>query len=305
MSDRNADVRAQVRAASLSVASNTGLVLLKLGVGVTSGSVAVLSEAAHSGLDLIAALTALAAVRVASRPPDRNHPFGHGKVQHLAALAEGLLVLAAGLWILVQAVAALRSGQGPAVTGPGIAVMALSAAVNTVVSRHLRIVARRTGSSALEADAVHLSTDVVSSLGVLAALGFVHITGLVVFDALAAAAVVAVIFTAGLRLLRGATLALTDARLEEHEERAILEAVAAFRHRFVEVHSLRSRRVGSRPHVDFHLVVHRQSPIEEVHALCDDLEAAIRRRLAGADVVIHPEPCDHRCVQCDLGAKRR
>jgi cation diffusion facilitator family transporter len=283
-------VSAKVRAARLSVASNLGLVCVKLAVGLATGSVSVISEAIHSAVDLLAAVIALVSVRVSSRPADREHNYGHGKVENLSALVEGGLILLAAVWIVAEAGRKLLAGHRAAEVGPGILVMGLSAAANWGVSGYLFRVARDEESMALEADALHLRTDVWTSLGVLGGLVAVELTGLWWLDPAAAIAVAGLITRAGWDLCREALSPLVDARLPASEEQEIVRLIEQHRGRYVEYHDLRTRRSGPVRHVDFHLVVWGHWPLAEVHKLCDEIEAAIMGRFPTAHVLIHPEP---------------
>jgi cation diffusion facilitator family transporter len=283
-------VSAKVRAARLSVASNMLLVTLKLAVGVAIGSVGVISEAVHSAVDLLAALIALVSVRVSSLPADREHSYGHGKVENLSALVEGGLILLAAAWIAVEASRKLMGGHVGTEVAAGVAVMALSAAANWGVSGYLFRVARAEDSMALEADALHLRTDVWTSLGVFGGLLGARLTGLWWLDPATALAVAVLIAKAGWDLCREALYPLTDARLPAEEEQEIVRLIEQHRGRFVEYHDLRTRRSGPVRHVDFHLVVGGESPLVEVHRLCDEIEAAITARFPAAHVLIHPEP---------------
>lgn len=291
-------VSQKVSVARLSVGSNLMLVLAKLAVGVAIGSVSVISEAIHSAMDLAAAVIALFSVRAASRPADQDHQYGHGKIENMSALVEGGLVLVAAVWIAYEAVGKLRhGGQAPSV-GLGMLVMAFSAGLNWVVSGKLMQVARAEDSAALEADAVHLRTDVWTSVGVFAGLVLVRLTGLPWLDPLVALLVAAMIAKAGWDLCVQAMSTLVDARLPEAEEEEIVRLIEQHSSAFVEFHDLRTRRSGAERHIDFHLVVHGHHSLQEVHRLCDEIETAIGDQMPQAHVLIHPEPCGPDCDLC-------
>lgn len=280
----------KVKAARVSVASNVLLVVLKLAVGAAVGSVSVMSEAIHSAVDLLAAVIALLSVRVSNRPADGDHAYGHGKVENLSALVEGALILVAAGWIIIEAAKKLRSGEGALMLAPGMAVMALSAGVNWLVSAYLFRVAREQESMALAADALHLRTDVWTSLGVLGGLALVQVTGLRWLDPVVAIGVALFIARAGFDMCREALQPLVDARLPVEEEAEIMRLIERYRSWYVDIHDLRTRRSGSVRHVDFHLVVPGDRPLEEVHQLCDLIEGAIHERYPSSHVLIHPEP---------------
>lgn len=290
----------KVQVAALSVVSNTVLVAAKVTVGLLINSVSVLAEAAHSALDLLAALVAFFSVREANKPADERHPFGHGKIENVSGTVEAALIFVAAGWIVYEAVHHLLAGAGPSATAPGLVVMGVSAAVNLAVSQRLFRTARETESVALEADALHLRTDVWTSLGVLAGLAGIRLTGWWFLDPLAALAVAALILKAAYDLTRASFLPLLDVSLPPEEQRVIAQVLDRYRPRYLEVHSLRTRRAGSERHVDLHLVLPRVTPLAEAHQLCDEIEEHISRLLPNAHVLIHVEPCDHRLDQpCD------
>ncbi|TLN13757.1 cation transporter, partial [bacterium] len=203
----------KIRAARISILSNSLLVGIKLTVGILMGSVAVLSEAVHSGIDLFASMVACYAVGKAGKPADERHPYGHGKWENVSGVVEAVLILLAALYIIYEAVIRLRHGATVEHLGLGTAVMALSAVVNWFVSRYLFRVAKKTDSIALEADAWHLRADVYTSAGVLAGLGLIALTGLKLLDSIAAIAVAMLILKTSIDLTRNAVADLFDVRL--------------------------------------------------------------------------------------------
>jgi len=291
-------VSRKVRAARISVASNLSLVIGKLTVGLSIGSVSVISEAIHSAVDVVAALMALFSVKAASKPADSDHSYGHGKVENLSALIEGILVLAAAAWVIREAVRVLVGGAPAPVVTAGLWVMGINAAVTWFVSGYLFKVAREEESVALEADALNTRADVWTSIAVFTGLLLVKWTGIAWLDPLAALVVAALIIKAGWGLCAQALMPLIDARLPQEEEDEIVELIELHSSDFVEFHDLRTRRAGSERHVDFHLVVHGNRPLEEVHRLCDQIEGAIGERFPQAHTLIHPEPCPKSCDYC-------
>lgn len=279
----------KVAAARLSIVSNTLLTLLKLLVGLWTGSVAILSEAVHSAIDLVAALIAFFAVRASDRPPDENHPYGHGKLESLSGAAEALLIFGAAAFIVAEAARALGGGHAPRELGWGIVVMAVSAVINTLVARRLFAVARREDSLALRADAQHLSVDVWTSLGVVGGLGLVRLTGWPSWDPIVALAIAAMIAGTAYRLTREALAPLLDSVLPEAEVRAVEEVMRADR-RVLGFHKLRTRKSGSHRHIDVHIQVDDDLTLREAHTLTEELEDRVRDALPNAHVMIHTEP---------------
>ena len=280
---------AKSNAARLSVASNATLVALKLGVGVWIGSVAVISEAIHSGVDLLAALIALYAVRMADAPPDRDHPYGHGKVESISGTVEALLIGAAGLWIVYEAIRGLLTPRPSAAIGWGVAVMGFSAVVNAFVSRHLFRVAREYDSVALEADAHHLSVDVWASLGVFVGLGLVVLTGWRVLDSLIALMVGGLILYTAYGITQRAFAPLLDTTLPE-EEVATIKAALRGDARVRGYHHLRTRKAGSVRFVDFHLLLDDDLTLAQSHRISHEVKDLVLAALPGAVVEIHIEP---------------
>ena len=283
------NVREKVGAARLSVVSNTLIVLLKLAVGLWTGSVAILSEAVHSASDLVAAIIALFAVRLSDAPPDPDHPYGHGKFEAVSGAVEALLIVGAGIYIVIEAGRALVSGEAPRELGWAIGVMAATSLANALVARYLFAVARRTDSLALLADAHHLQTDVWTSLGVTGGLIIVRLTGVAWFDPLVALIVAGFIFLTAGRLLRSAFQPLTDAVLPAAEVGAV-ENVLRGNARVLGFHKLRSRKAGSQRHIDVHIQVEDDMSLRDAHQLTEELEDQMRDVLPNVEVMIHTEP---------------
>jgi cation diffusion facilitator family transporter len=285
--------RANRAAALLSVASNAVLMVVKLVVGLITGSVAVLSDAANSGGDLLASGIAFAGVRAGARPADDDHPYGHERAENLAALVEGVLVLAAGGVVAAEAGRRLVEGApGLVRIDLAVAVMVLSAAVNLAISAHLRRVARRTGSPAIEADSLHLASDVWTSAGAAAGLVLVAITGWTRLDAAVGIAIALYVIVIGARLAWRASQVLIDASLPDDEMAAIAEVLAGFsRAEGVTFHAVRGRRAGSKRHVDLHMVVPPETTVRAGHVMSGRVKHAVGEALPNTEVLIHLE--DH------------
>jgi cation diffusion facilitator family transporter len=285
--------------ALLSVASNSGLIVLKVVVGVASGSVSILSEAIHSSIDLVAALIALFSVMTSDQPPDAGHPYGHGKVENVSGVVEAILILAASALIVEQAARRLFHPEPIAGLGLAFAVMFFSALVNFLVSRRLAKIAKLTSSIALEADALHLKADVFTSLGVGAGLFCIWLPdalfGLKLYflDPLVAIAVALFITFEAAQMLRRAFSPLVDASLPPDELAIIAEAVVQHRQGGPAFHDLRTRSAGKQKHIDFHLTLPSSMTVGESHEICDRIEREIEARLPNTVVLIHVEPEGH------------
>jgi cation diffusion facilitator family transporter len=284
-------IRTKSGAAGLSIASNAILIALKVAAAAITGSIAILTEAAHSGLDLLASVVAFTSIRKAEEPADADHPYGHEKVESLAAAIEGMLILVGAAVIIFEATRRLTAGAEVETLGVGIAVIGFSAVANFGVSGWLGRQARIHDSPALEGDAAHLRTDAYTSLGVLVGLVLVEVTGEVAFDAIAALVVAVAIVVAGLRILSRSSRVLVDEALPKDELDRIEAAIAARRAPEVAgYHKLRARRAGSHRHIDLHVQFRTGTSLERAHELSHQIRDAISAELAGADVLIHVEP---------------
>ncbi len=287
-------IRTKSGAAGLSIASNSVLIGLKLVAGAITGSIAILTEAVHSSIDLLASVIAFISVRKADEPADEDHPFGHARVENLAAAIEGMLILIAAGIIVYEATRRLVSGSEVSSLGVGIAVIGVSAVVNLVISTFLYRRAREHDSPALAGDAAHLRTDAFTSAGVLAGLALVEITGEPAFDAIAALVVAVAIVVAGLRiLLRSSRVLVDEAPPPAELDRIEAIIVAARPQEMTGYHRLRVRRAGALRHIDLHVQFRSGTTLERAHELAHELRSAIEHELGDAQVLIHVEPEAH------------
>ena len=294
-SSREAD-REKRRVATTSVAGAVVLTGFKIVVGLSTGSLGILAEAAHSGLDLIAAVMTWLAVRISSRPADHSHRYGHGKVENLSALFETALLLVTCVWIMYGAVERLKAGKVEIeVTFWSFLVMAVSIAIDVSRSRALYRAARKYNSQALEADALHFSTDIWSSGVVI--LGLICVAAgdyaprfgwLRYADAVAAIIVALIVIFVCYRLGMRTVHALLDAAPEGMEEKivAAAESLAGVR----DCHNVRMRYSGAQLFVDVHVLVDGSQSLQSAHDLTEEVERAIQAVAPNADVTVHPEP---------------
>lgn len=281
------------RAAALSVVSNSTLILLKVVAGTLTGSVAILTEAVHSSIDLVASIVAFISVRKADEPADESHRYGHEKIENLSAAIEGILILVGSAAIAFAAIRRLVQGGHIRTVGLGISVVAFSIVVNVVVSSIIARNARAADSAALAGDAAHLRTDALTSAAVLAGLVLVNLTRAQWLDPVVALMVAAAIVVTGVRLLMGSSRVLVDQALPEAEVQRIREVVESFAESgVVGYHELRTRRAGPRRYVDLHVQFRAGTSLEAAHGTAHQLQEQIGRRLARADVLIHLEPED-------------
>ncbi len=286
------------RAASLALAATIGLTLFKLAAGLLSGSVGVISEAIHSFLDLISAALSFFTVRAAGQPADKDHPYGHGKIETLSSLFEALLLVVAAAWIVYEGIDHLRHPRPLQHAYLAISVIFVSGVVSYVMYLHNKAAAVETESSALHVNALHFLSDVVASGGILIGLILLKLTGWMVLDSIMAFAVAVYIFGISVEQVKKALFELADSQLPDNEIELIRGLLNRFKARTIEAHELRTRRSGSTRHIDFHLVVCGSLTVDESHTVCDDLEKAILETYPKSSVNIHVEPCTEARVKC-------
>ena len=256
-----------------------------------TGSVALLSDALESTVNVATALAALVAIRVAARPADDNHPYGHDKAEYFSAVLEGVMIVVAALLIVREAVAGFADPPEISAPLPGLAVFGLATVVNLVWARVLIGRGGAEGSPALVADGRHLMTDVVTSGGVLVAIGLVLATGWLWLDPAIALVVAANILWSGAKVVRQSLSGLMDEAVPDRVLEGVREAIAAgAAGGAVEAHDLRTRQAASRTFVEFHLVVPSGMSVLDAHEICDRIEADLRDRLGEASITIHVEP---------------
>jgi cation diffusion facilitator family transporter len=292
----------------LSVASNSSLVLFKIIVGVVIGSVSIISEAIHSGVDLLASIIAMFSVKTSSVPADDLHPFGHGKIENISGLVEALLIFVAAFWIVFEALKKLNSSHVLEYAGWGVVVMFFSSIINYIVSRKLFHVSKEADSIALHADAWHLRTDVYTSAGVMSGLAIIWIghklsptSDINWIDSVAALIVAGLILRAAYHLIIQSILDLVDVKLPPEEEDCIRNII---RHQSAinGCHKLRTRRAGNIRFVEFHIKVDPQMSVLDSHNITKILEQNIKQKLPESAINIHIEPCDGECADiCAAG----
>lgn len=273
-----------------SIPVSIAVLALKLLAWWLTGSVALLSDAMESVVNVIAALLAFFAVSIARKPPDEKHPFGHKKVEYLSAVVEGTLIVLAALLIIREAILALPSPHLEQAPMRGVAVNVLATGLNGVWALILLRVGRRHVSPALVASAKHIFTDVVTSVGVLAGILLVLATGWLILDPIMAILVALNILWEGWKVIRNSVDGLMDVTLSEPDLNVIRSTIEAHLGPALEYHDLRGRRSANIVFVEFHLVVDGAMSVSAAHEICDDIEAALTANFPGSVFVIHLEP---------------
>jgi cation diffusion facilitator family transporter len=283
--------RIRQRAAGLSLAYNVLFTLAKAVAAVWTGSMSLLSEAIHSGTDVIASFIAFVSVRAAAVPPDEEHPYGHGKIESLAGFAESILLFLMVFYLISEGIRRLITGVELHQLEVGLGVIILSTISSLAVSRYVLKTARRTHSLALLSNGQHLLVDFYTSAGVLVALLLVHWTGWKIIDPLLAIGMSLWLARGAWRLSKLAFHQLIDARLPI-EELDTIASILDTDPRVMSYHRLRTRRSGYMRYIDLHIVLPNDWSVQQAHAAADELEKKIEHALSPAQAVIHVDPYD-------------
>jgi cation diffusion facilitator family transporter len=257
-----------------------------------TGSVALLSDAIESIVNVVTAIVALLAIDLSAKPADEEHPYGHHKAEYFSAVVEGVLIVLAAILILREAYFSYLAPRALDAPWLGLAVNALATALNAVWAWVLINWGRRLRSPALAADGRHLLADVVSSIGVLGGVGVAALSGIAILDPILAALVALNILWAGWGLMKESLSGLMDEAIPPATLANIKKIISTQSHGAIEAHDLRTRRAGSMTFIDFHLVVAGTTTVSAAHKICDNLEGAIRKEIGEALITIHVEPDD-------------
>lgn len=267
-----------------------GLVCLKIAASAVTGSLSILAQLMDGLLDLIAVGLGFLSVRVATRPADEEHPFGHGKAENISAVVQAIFIFAAGISIIYWGVDRLLHGAEVAHVNLGIGVMAVSLLASLWLSHYLLRRAQGMDSLALTALAYNIRADVYSAGAVILGLSVVSLTGLVMADAVIALAMGVLVLRTGFHVLRDSFGGLMDMRLPQEEEEIIRQSLASYQGEIEGFHHLRTRKAGNMRFIDLHLVVPKDKTVEEAHEVCDELEGLLKERLPHSSITIHVEP---------------
>lgn len=292
-------------AAKLLIGVVISLILLKAAMVWLTGSISIFAQATDSLLDLFAGIVTLLAIRIATKPADAEHPYGHGKVEDIGGMVQGVLILGASGLIIYSSIRRILEGATIELAEAGMGVMLVSMIVSILLSRHLLRVAQATGSVALEANAHNIAADVYSASAVLVGLLVVRLTNLGYIDSIIAIGVATYILAMGYRVLSRSLSGLVDTRLFPQQEAVIRTCLEAHSGQVAGFHKLRTRRGGSQCYMDLHLVMAKDISLEQAHEICDQIEIEIENRLPEANVTIHAEPCDGKCGLCSAICSRR
>lgn len=280
----------KVRVALLSIISNSTLIALKIIAGIISGSVSIISEAIHSSMDLLASIVAFFSVKASSKPADDKHPYGHGKIENISGIIEGVLILVASIMIIVEAIKKIFNPTVIENESIAILVMFISGLTNFFVSGKLYKVAKEEDSMALEADALHLKTDIYTSIGVGIGILLIKITKIHILDSIVAMFVAILIIKEAIELTKNGFDELIDKRLSDEEEREIKNIIEKYNNQFIDYHKLKTRKSGNLKHIDFHITVESSTTVKEVHEVIGNIKKEMNKISKNSRVTIHVDP---------------
>lgn len=286
--------------AKLSILSNTVIIVMKIVVGILSGSVSIISEGIHSIMDLFAAVVAYFSIKISSRPADAQHQYGHEKVENISGVIEALLIFVAAFLILFEAIKKIFNPEPIEKAYLGILVMGISAAINFLVSRKLYKVAKKEESIALEADALHLKADVLTALGVAGGLLIIQFTKLYILDSVVAIVVAIFILKEAYELLVKAFNPLIDVSLTKEDIGNIDCEIKKYSKEICKYENLRTRNGGNTKYIDFTLIAPENLTVKEAHNICDKIENGISDCIKNSSIMIHVEACKNKCKECKM-----
>ena len=293
------------RASRVAIMSASFLAACKFVAGLASGSMAVTASGLDSMLDAFMSGMNLFAIRKAAKPADREHQYGHGRTEDLAAVGQALVIVFTGVFILYKTWEKFLRKEAIRYSSLDLGVMLLSLAFSFAISTVLRRVGKKTGSGPLLADALHYTSDLYSNSAAIIAIAITYYTGITYFDLLFSVIVGFIIIFSAVRILRNGLSSIMDTRISEQAEREICRIIDETPYPYAGYHKLRSRLAGNKKYVDFHLLICRNVHVDEAHELASNIESKITRKEKPIDVVIHIEPCSHECDLTETTCKVR
>lgn len=289
----------------LAIVSISALIIMKLITSFVTGSIGIRADAFHSLIDLAGAVIGYIGIKISSKPPDKQHAFGHGKAENIAGTVISLFIFAAAGLIAYQAINRIIAGGEVELVTIGIYVTAAAIAINLVFARYALKVARKTESLALEATARDMLADVYSSIAVLAGLLLVLITGLAIMDSIVALLVALLILRTAIITFKKSFSGIMDSALPREEVDIIKSVLTEHKEQIVGFHDLRTRKSGNQRFIDLHLVMHKKISVEESHNMADHLEEDLAEKLPNMSITIHIEPCGVDCRWCTASSKKK
>jgi cation diffusion facilitator family transporter len=282
----------------LAIAVIGALIIMKLIASFVTGSIGIRADAIHSLIDLAGAVIGYIGIKISSKPPDKQHAFGHGKAENISGTIISLFIFGAAGMIAYQAIDRIISGGELELVTVGIYVTAAAIIINLIFAAYALKVARKTDSVALEATARDMQADVYSSIAVLIGLVLVLATGMAILDSIVAMLVAVLILRTAIITFKKSFSGIMDTALPKEEVDIIKSVLVGHKAQIVDFHALRTRKSGNQRFADLHLVMHRTISVEEAHDMTDHLEEDLKKQLPNLSITIHVEPCDSACKWC-------
>lgn len=286
------------QAALLSIISNTTLLSMKIIVGTITNSISIISEAVHSSIDLIASFVAFVSIKEAVKPADEDHPYGHGKYESISGFFEGILIFFAAGIIVYESIKRIIEGSDIEHVGIGTIIMFVSGGINLILSVVLFNISKKESSLALKADALHLSTDTLTSAGVGIGLLVINFTNLTIIDPIIAILVALLIVKASINLVKETIQELSDQSLPENEINEIKNIISS-NPNIIDFHKLRTRKIGKQREIDFHIVLENNMKLEKAHKISHAISDKILEKFPNSVVTIHIEPENENKIEED------
>ncbi len=295
---------AKERVAKIAVGAISSVFAIKVVAAILTGSIGILADALHSLIDLSGAFVGYVGVRVAGKPADEDHRFGHGRAEDIAGASIATLIFIAAGTLAYQAIQRLIEGTAIQMLDTGIVATAIAIVINVGAGRFVLKRARSADSVALEATGKHFMADVMGSVAVLIGLILVRTTGRLILDPMVALIVVVLIVRTACGIMRTSISNLMDTRLPEDEERALRESIEGHEE-IANYHKLRTRKAGGQRHVVVHIVVSRDYTVEEGHRIAEEIKDEIYTRFPDSTITVHVEPCTPDCAECPTSCRTR
>ena len=284
------NLQTKKKAIRLSIVTAASLAILKFIFGISTQSMAVLASAVDSLMDVLVSNVNLISLMEASKPADSDHAYGHGKIESLAGLFQSLIISASGIYLIYESAARLIHGEVITHIGIAVWVMAISIVATFFLIRQLKSVAFKTDSIIVGTESLHFTTDLMSNLGVIIALLLVRVTGVHFWDLLIALAIAAYVLKQSLSILRTSIDELIDRALPEEIQKEIRETISGFDKRILGFHNLRTRKIGDKKFIDFHVEIDKSLSFQKAHDLTEDLIEMLKAKFPGSDVNAHFDP---------------
>ncbi|MBI4387857.1 MAG: cation transporter [Candidatus Omnitrophica bacterium] len=286
----NVELAEKKRAITLSILTASFLTIFKMGFGLVSHSMAVLASAVDSLMDVLVSTVNFISLKEASKPADSEHTYGHGKIESLAGLFQSLFISASGIYLIYESIKRLVKGETISFVGTALLIMVVSTVITFFLVKRLKSIAAQTGSLIVGTESLHFATDLATNVGVMVALLLVHATGFAFWDLLIAIVIAIYILKQSFSILRNAIDELIDRALPDEIQEDVRKTILSYDSKVLGIHNFRTRKIGNRKFIDFHVELDKTLSFEDAHNLTESLIEEIKRHYPEADVNAHFDP---------------